>query len=54
MTRQAEQVLENQLVKQLQSLGHQFVAIKDEAALLANLKSQLEKHNNTTFTPIDL
>jgi len=29
MTRQAEQTLENQLIKQLQSLGHEFVGLKD-------------------------
>ena len=45
MTRQSEQILENELVKQLQSLGHSFVQIHDESALVANLKSQLEKHN---------
>ena len=41
MTRQSEQILENELVKQLQSLGHSFVEIPDETALVANLKSQL-------------
>ena len=53
MTRQAEQVLEGQLIKQLQSLGHEFVIFKGETALLANFKSQLEKHNNTNFTKIE-
>ena len=50
MTTQPEQVLENNLIKQLKELGHTFVAIKDEAALYKNLKSQLEKHNKTTFS----
>ncbi|MGG7034456.1 MAG: type I restriction endonuclease subunit R [Flavobacterium sp.] len=50
MTSQPEQVLENNLIKQLQDLGHQFVTIKDEKGLYANLKSQLEKHNKTTFS----
>lgn len=50
MTTQAEQILENNLVKQLIALGYGFVVIKDEADLLANLKTQLEKHNQTTFT----
>mgnify|MGYP003385963748 FL=1 len=45
MTHQSEQILENELVKQLQSLGHNFVEIPDESALVTNLKSQLEKHN---------
>lgn len=51
MSTQSEQVLENQLVTQLQTLGYAQVAIKDEAALLANLKAQLEKHNGISFTP---
>ena len=46
MTTQPEQLLEDNLVAQLQGLGHSLVTIKDEAALLANLKTQLEKHNN--------
>jgi type I restriction enzyme R subunit len=50
MTTQPEQVLENNLVKQLQDLGHKFVNIKDEKGLYANLKTQLEKHNKTTFS----
>ncbi|UKJ07923.1 type I restriction endonuclease subunit R [Solitalea lacus] len=50
MGKQPEQELEDNLVKQLVALGHRFVAINDEAALLANLKSQLEKHNNTTLS----
>ena len=50
MTRQAEQVLEDNLVKQLSALGYGFVAIKDENALLTNLKTQLEKHNNITLS----
>ena len=45
MTIQPEQLLENNLVAQLQLLGYTFVAIADEKDLLANLKSQLEKHN---------
>ena len=50
MTRQSEQILENELVKQLQSLGHSFVEIPDENALVTNLKSQLEKHNKLTLS----
>jgi len=50
MTIQPEQILENNLVTQLTGLGYTRVNIKDEADLLANLKSQLEKHNNVTFT----
>jgi type I restriction enzyme, R subunit len=50
MAKQSEQVLEEQLVAQLQKLGYGLAIIKDEAALIANLKQQLEKHNNISFT----
>ena len=50
MTTQSEQVLEDNLVKQLTTLGYESVAIPDEAALLANLKTQLEKHNKVTLS----
>lgn len=50
MTTQPEQVLESNLIKQLTGLGYELVLIKDEAALIANLKRQLERHNQTTFT----
>ncbi|MDO5981560.1 type I restriction endonuclease subunit R [Flavivirga spongiicola] len=50
MTTQPEQVLENNLVSQLIGLGHKAVTIKTEGDLVSNLKTQLEKHNNTTFT----
>jgi type I restriction enzyme R subunit len=51
MAKQPEQILEEQLVAQLQKLGYGLVYIKDEAALIANLKTQLEKHNNIQFSP---
>lgn len=50
MATQPEQVLESNLIKQLNSLGHKSVTIKNEADLLANLKSQLEKHNQITLS----
>ncbi len=50
MGTQPEQVLEDNLVKQLQGLGYSYVAIKDEQALLTNLKTQLEKHNQVSLT----
>lgn len=50
MSTQLEQVLENQLVEQLSHQGYAKVSIPDEAALLTNLKAQLEKHNNIAFT----
>ncbi|GAB5526273.1 MAG: type I restriction endonuclease subunit R [Roseivirga sp.] len=50
MTTQPEAVLEENLVSQLQELGYAKVAIKDEADLVANLKTQLEKHNACRFS----
>jgi type I restriction enzyme R subunit len=50
MTIQPEQILENNLIAQLQLLGYSFVAINNETELLANLKTQLEKHNNIQFS----
>lgn len=50
MTTQPEQLLEDNLVKQLQSLGYGFIALKDDNDLNLNLKAQLEKHNQTTLT----
>lgn len=50
MTHQSEQQLENELITQLNSLGFESVTIADKDALIANLKSQLEKFNRTTFT----
>lgn len=50
MTIQAEQILENILVDQLQQLGYHNVTIRNEADLLANLKSQLEKHNKVSLS----
>lgn len=50
MTLQSEQILENNLVEQLQTLGFTYVKINDEDDLLANLKKQIEKHNNIELT----
>lgn len=50
MSKQAERILENQLVAKLQTLGYGLVQIKDENKLIANLKKQLEKHNDITFS----
>lgn len=50
MSTQSEQVLENALVAQLETLGFEKVRIDDEPALLANLKVQLEKHNKVSFS----
>lgn len=53
MTTQSEQVLEESLLKQLAKLSYEQVAIKDEQALLVNLKKQLEKHNRTSFSTVE-
>lgn len=50
---QSEQALEDSLVKQLTTLGYEFVPIRNEADLLANLKRQLEKHNGVRLTESD-
>jgi type I restriction enzyme R subunit len=50
MSKQPEQILENQLVEQLQQLGYSLVHITNETELIANLKTQLEKHNEVKFT----
>src|SRR5690606_29799042 len=50
MTTQPEYILEENLVNQLQTLGYSKVAIKDETDLIANLKTQLEKHNKATYS----
>lgn len=50
MSKQSEQILEEQLVTQLQKLGYKYAFIADEKALLANLKIQLEKHNHIQFS----
>ncbi len=39
MTTQPEQILENNLVDQLKTLGYSFVHIKDADDLFANLKT---------------
>lgn len=45
MTVQSEYQLENELIAQLQQLGYATVTIKDESALLSNLKTQIERAN---------
>lgn len=50
MAKQPEQILEEQLVEQLQKLNYSLVHIRDEKELIANLKSQLERHNNIKFS----
>ncbi len=47
---QSEAILEDKLIEQLKELRYSHVQIRDEAMLLANLKTQLEAFNNTTFS----
>lgn len=50
MSKQSEALLEESLIKQLESLDYERVYIKDEKELLENLKKQLEIHNKTTLS----
>ncbi|AUC76141.1 type I restriction endonuclease subunit R [Olleya sp. Bg11-27] len=50
MSKQSEAQLENNLIKQLVSLGYQNVTIQDGDALVSNLKAQLEAFNKTSFS----
>ena len=50
MSTQSEAVLEQELVTQLQSLGWENVSVGDEDDLVNNLKTQLEIHNQVSFT----
>src|SRR3989344_8927164 len=50
MTTQSELQLENTLMTQMNSSGFATVQIPDTASLIANLKIQLEKFNQTTFS----
>ncbi len=53
MTSQSEQILEQNLITQLVSNGYDKIIFKDEKDLLRNLKSQLEKHNDKSFSDSD-
>ena len=50
MSKQSEQILEEQLVAQLKMLGYGYALINSEKDLIFNLKAQLERHNNITFS----
>lgn len=47
---QSENDLEQAFIKQLQSQAYEYVFIKSETDLIVNLRRQLEKLNNFTFT----
>lgn len=53
MAKQSEQVLEEQLLSLLQKIGYKYVFLNNENNLLINLKAQLEKHNNITFSSFE-
>ncbi|MEP2447078.1 MAG: type I restriction endonuclease subunit R [Balneola sp.] len=50
MSKQSEAILEQQFIDQLTGLGYDFVTIKDEGGMLANLKAQLESFNNDRYS----
>ncbi|PWG04399.1 type I restriction endonuclease subunit R [Polaribacter aquimarinus] len=50
MSKQSELQLENNLIKQLVGLDYKKATILDGSALVANLKSQLERFNQLTFS----
>ncbi|NLX90898.1 MAG: type I restriction endonuclease subunit R [Firmicutes bacterium] len=49
-TYQSEAELEREFIRQLTQQGYEYLNIHDEAALVANLRRQLELLNNFTFT----
>lgn len=54
MPPQSEYALEDALIAQLKGMEYAFVAIDGEAAMLANLKKQLETHNgNIQLSPTE-
>lgn len=47
---QSEAALEESFIKQLESQGYEYFKIPDEASLIENLRRQLEKLNDFTFS----
>ena len=47
---QSEAALEREFIRMLAAQRYEYLTIHDEAALIANLRRQLEKLNNYTFT----
>jgi len=50
MSRQPELILEEKLVQQLTELGYGLVHLSNESEVVANLKTQLEAHNEIHFS----
>lgn len=53
MTHQSEQQLEKAFIERLGRLGFTSIVIEDAAALVANLRAQLEVFNETKFSDIE-
>lgn len=47
---QGEEELKQEFIEQLERQGYEYVSIKEENALIANPRAQLEKLNHFTFT----
>ena len=47
---QSEAELEQEFIRQLTSQGYEYISVHNEAALIANLRKQLELLNDFTFT----
>ena len=47
---QSETDLEREMIEQLQRQGYEYMPIKHESELIANLRKQLERLNDYTFT----
>lgn len=50
VTYQSEAALERDFIKQLESQAYEYLPIKNDADLVANLRTQLEKLNDTSFS----
>ncbi|MFV0543049.1 MAG: hypothetical protein ACK5L8_05085 [Marinicella pacifica] len=50
MTTQSEQTLENNLIKQLSTLGYERVRVTNDKELVANFKVQLERLNEVSLS----
>jgi len=50
---QSEADLESAFIKMLEEQGYEYVTIRNEAALIANLRRQLERLNNYQFTDME-
>jgi type I restriction enzyme R subunit len=47
---QSEAELERDFIRQLTSQGYEYISVHNEAALIGNLRKQLELLNDFTFT----